>query len=294
VKTSFKRVNNRELMRRISFWIVVVAFLAAGGVWLLRAQVPVTPAISAPTITPNLITVNTPTEVTATVAIPDPTLNPTTVDLIRVNPDSSSAVVTRMLDDGRGGDQKPGDRMFTGKFSLNELRPGVLRFQVSAAFTGVVPRTTSAIEQLPVLAPHILPVTLPPDPGEAGKATLAGVDSDRDGVRDDVQRYIILNNPSSEKTRAALVQLAKGLQNFSLSGAAGITAASDARYCLYSVVGFDGGRHSRKDLQAEILNTRERTKAFTSASKVLAGSIIGSDNVDGRSKCQFNLAQMEN
>lgn len=34
---------------------------------------------------------------------------------------------------------------------------------------------------------------LPPDPGEAGKATLLGIDSDNDGVRDDIQRWIVQN-----------------------------------------------------------------------------------------------------
>jgi hypothetical protein len=42
-------------------------------------------------------------------------------------------------------------------------------------------------------------VPLPPDPGEAGKVTLAGIDSDNDGVRDDIQRYIALTYPNSEK-----------------------------------------------------------------------------------------------
>jgi len=52
-------------------------------------------------------------------------------------------------------------------------------------------------------------VPLPPDPGEAGKVTLEGIDSDGDGVRDDVQRYIALTYPDSEKTRLALTQHAK-------------------------------------------------------------------------------------
>jgi len=43
------------------------------------------------------------------------------------------------------------------------------------------------------LAPTTIPVVLPPDPGEAGKATLTGIDVDRDGVRDDLQRYIIFH-----------------------------------------------------------------------------------------------------
>jgi hypothetical protein len=47
---------------------------------------------------------------------------------------------------------------------------------------------------------------LPPDPGEAGKATIEGIDSDQDGLRDDIQRYIALTYPDSEKTREALRQ----------------------------------------------------------------------------------------
>jgi len=58
--------------------------------------------------------------------------------------------------------------------------------------------------------------SLPPDPGEAGKATLAGIDSDGDGVRDDVQRWIATTYPNSEKIRAALRQLAQDYQRFIL------------------------------------------------------------------------------
>ncbi|MCF6156788.1 MAG: hypothetical protein E3K36_16465 [Candidatus Brocadia sp.] len=32
---------------------------------------------------------------------------------------------------------------------------------------------------------------LPPDPGKAGKETLLGIDTDGDGVRDDIQRRIM-------------------------------------------------------------------------------------------------------
>jgi len=41
--------------------------------------------------------------------------------------------------------------------------------------------------------------TLPPDPGSAGRATLEGIDSDGDGVRDDIQRFIELNYPDRNR-----------------------------------------------------------------------------------------------
>jgi hypothetical protein len=55
-------------------------------------------------------------------------------------------------------------------------------------------------------------VPLPPDPGEAGKATTAGIDSDGDGVRDDVERWIALSYPNSAKIRSALTQYSKAVQ----------------------------------------------------------------------------------
>jgi len=51
---------------------------------------------------------------------------------------------------------------------------------------------------------------LPPDPGEEGKATLEGIDSDNDGVRDDVQRYILITYyDESEELKAAVLDYAK-------------------------------------------------------------------------------------
>jgi hypothetical protein len=46
--------------------------------------------------------------------------------------------------------------------------------------------------------------SLPTDPGEEGKKTLAGIDSDNDGVRDDIQREIFFAFPESERVREAL------------------------------------------------------------------------------------------
>ncbi len=54
--------------------------------------------------------------------------------------------------------------------------------------------------------------SLPPDPGEAGKQTLLGIDSDNDGVRDDVQIGIAHYYPENENARKALNQLARAIQ----------------------------------------------------------------------------------
>jgi len=59
---------------------------------------------------------------------------------------------------------------------------------------------------------------LPPDPGPAGERTLQGIDSDNDGVRDDVQRFIALNYGHSERAVVALREIAKGAQQQILIG----------------------------------------------------------------------------
>ena len=50
---------------------------------------------------------------------------------------------------------------------------------------------------------------LPPDPGEAGKLTIDGIDSDKDGMRDDVQRWIAQNWGHSPLAVKALTQWAQ-------------------------------------------------------------------------------------
>ncbi|MBI3534371.1 MAG: hypothetical protein HY072_02640, partial [Deltaproteobacteria bacterium] len=51
-----------------------------------------------------------------------------------------------------------------------------------------------------------------PDPEKNGKKTIEGIDSDHDGLRDDVQRWIYARYPKDEKKRKALRQLAKVIQ----------------------------------------------------------------------------------
>jgi hypothetical protein len=54
---------------------------------------------------------------------------------------------------------------------------------------------------------------LPPDPGEAGKVTIDGIDVDKDGVRDDVQRWIAENWGHSQLAVKALTIAAQDRQH---------------------------------------------------------------------------------
>ena len=149
--------------------------------------------------------------------------------------------------------------------------------------------------------PVILEITkaeyngLPPDPGEAGKATLLGIDSDNDGVRDDIQRYIYFSYPDEEKVRLALTEVAKQFQILLLhssdSEAAFNNATAMARHdeCL-AFIKEEAAIDILAALRAEILNTRERSLAYITYSDNLSGEIIlGRPLSDWKNSCAFDI-----
>lgn len=52
----------------------------------------------------------------------------------------------------------------------------------------------------------------PPDPGVEADKTIAGIDANKNGIRDDVELAIFKEYPNSAKTRAVLLQYALALQ----------------------------------------------------------------------------------
>ena len=140
---------------------------------------------------------------------------------------------------------------------------------------------------------------LPPDPGEAGKTTLEGIDSDQDGIRDDIQRYIALTYLESQKTRAALRQFTIAFHKAILESSDKENALNNtedvhrAQECLWYI-------HSRSSikmknfLKAEYLNTMERSIAYLNYNKKLSGSVFGSKDLDEyKTSCTFDPEIME-
>jgi hypothetical protein len=128
-----------------------------------------------------------------------------------------------------------------------------------------------------------LPVALfglPADPGEAGKATLEGIDSDGDGLRDDVQRFIALSQPSSVRIRAALTQEAVALQRALLDSASETESAEHARAidhaieCQFFVVPGDGAAGLAAELESEVVNTEARLAAYLAFQAHLTGKVF--------------------
>ena len=137
--------------------------------------------------------------------------------------------------------------------------------------------------------------TLPPDPGKAGKETLLGIDTDGDGVRDDIQRYIYFTYPDDKKLRLGLTYYAIEFQGV-LKDANDREAAYDhankmARHgeCLFYLTGKDS--FDIIDLLlAEILNTRERSIAYIKYSDNLGGRFIrGAPRKEWKDSCSFDV-----
>ena len=135
---------------------------------------------------------------------------------------------------------------------------------------------------------------LPPDPGEAGKATLAGIDSDEDGIRDDIQRYISLTYSTSARTRAGLTQFVKADQSVVLTSAdhqASIRSWIEvfhAQECLSTLRPNDYITLT-DELDARLLNTKSRSLAYAAASGQYSGQSYAAPPRDERKvQCNFN------
>jgi hypothetical protein len=115
---------------------------------------------------------------------------------------------------------------------------------------------------------------LPPDPGVAGKQTLQGIDSDKDGVRDDLQRYIGLSS-ASPSLKQELTAATKNLQNALISTKAGnetavSTTLQEMRFQIDCSRGLGGSQEFHKviDLMA---NTGERMYEYFRFNSKLSG-----------------------
>lgn len=140
---------------------------------------------------------------------------------------------------------------------------------------------------------------LPPDPGEAGKATLKGIDSDQDGLRDDIQRYIALTYPDSQKTRAALRQFTFAFQKATLespdeeSALHNVERMHRASECLWYIHS-ENSINIKNAMKAEWLNTLERSRAYLTYNSKLGGHVFGGKDFDEyKTSCTFDPDLME-
>jgi len=148
----------------------------------------------------------------------------------------------------------------------------------------------------------VVPLALPPDPGEEGKATLEGIDSDGDGVRDDVQRYIALTYPDSEKTRAALTQGAITFQKVIMDAPNEVASLEHepARAAVGDCLAYIHSSSIRayeieQELLAQMLNTDARSQAYIASNEHLEGHVFPGQPMDAwKQQCTFDPDAMRN
>lgn len=174
-----------------------------------------------------------------------------------------------------------------------------LRQHWPATKTGEKSIVTSLQKALPVNV-TVSTVPLPPDPGSEGNATIAGIDSDGDGVRDDIQRSIALSHPESARKRAALSHLAVGSQEVLLNAQDPASAIRSIRdqlndaACLYQLLGLDEGGELALELEAQLLNTSERFSAADLANRHFSGMSFPSYSPsEALANCDFDPSMPE-
>ena len=132
---------------------------------------------------------------------------------------------------------------------------------------------------------------LPPDPGDAGMATLLGVDSDNDGVRDDVQIAIANRYPANTNSQLALSQLATGIQDaFTAESTNDVNELNNTFQKIVSATDCITVTTSQplQDIifvQSLMANTSTRSDIYEDVNTAASGQFFGGDN-DLESACQ--------
>lgn len=124
-------------------------------------------------------------------------------------------------------------------------------------------------------------IPIPTDPGKAGKTDLLGIDSDENGVRDDIDRFIVFTHSDSEKRREALKQTARSLHAYlrdsedkAKTRENGV-ASDKAIDCSVHVFDddLDAAFVADDRLRAQFLNTKERSRAYAQADQKMGGYV---------------------
>lgn len=136
---------------------------------------------------------------------------------------------------------------------------------------------------------------LPPDPGTEAYKTIAGIDANKNGIRDDVELAIFKEYPNSAKTRAVLLQYALMKQmemtlpllNNETATASVEDNESRANICLWTlssrvdmhkfIADVDGYRNF---LETRQINTAERIKYINDFYKYVVSYSASNDSCD--------------
>jgi hypothetical protein len=132
----------------------------------------------------------------------------------------------------------------------------------------------------------------PPGSGSATE-TVAGVDADNDGLRDDVQSYVYASY-SDPVDRTAAIQLAKSLQRLLINGTTEAKALTEGAVmnkaidCLYSRDAEKFGDRV-EGIEGLVVNTGARARAYARAGAFLSGGNFTVSTVaNNAASCEVN------
>lgn len=135
-----------------------------------------------------------------------------------------------------------------------------------------------------------------PMPNEKiNEKTVAGVDSDNDGIRDDIQRWINEEYADKPKVKMALKQVAMGMQIQLLSAENKVQSIAASNkylndlFCLTAIVGFNEKVKLRRNLKAKMLNTKDRHYAEIKSNGNFSGQggVIPNTPEEQKAFCAF-------
>jgi hypothetical protein len=142
---------------------------------------------------------------------------------------------------------------------------------------------------------------LPPHPGEAGKLTLEGIDSDKNGIRDDVQIYIAENYGYSEKAVAALQQLAMTAQQQIVAVKSREAAKSVGEQLSKAVTCYQRtvdqetrDADAMYDVVGELLDTDMRLKRYLEAERLAANQLYPLPQGSDAEVCGYDPTRLKN
>jgi len=138
--------------------------------------------------------------------------------------------------------------------------------------------------------------SLPPDPGKAGKTTIEGIDSDKDGIRDDVFRSITFVAPTSYNKREAMKQLAKAFQAHILSKTEEEAKKTDifmekSWECLFKLEELKlleqgyAFLETTSIVKSIVVNTKQRRNAYDNAQRLM-GTVF---EYSFKEPCEFTI-----
>jgi hypothetical protein len=123
-------------------------------------------------------------------------------------------------------------------------------------------------------------IAVPPDPGNGGKLTVAGIDANGNGVRDDVERELAKLYGSDSVTFAAAMAFAKATQENLIainSSGPNVNTALRSEFasyaCLVAAIGTDKARDVSREVAMRAFNSGARRAGL----KALDDATLGTD-----------------